>query len=60
VKQRSENAERSFSNAACREENIVGNARNIEMINTETFYKLVMMIWVELNLFKTDSNSKIQ
>jgi hypothetical protein len=60
VKQGSENAEQSFSNAACIEENIVVDARNIEINNTETFYKFVMMIWVELNLFKTDSSSKIQ
>jgi len=43
MKHRRENAER-FSNAACREENNVMDARNIKMSITETFYKGVMMM----------------
>ena len=44
MKHRSENAERSFSNAVCREENIVVDARSIKINITETLYKGVMMI----------------
>jgi hypothetical protein len=47
MKHRSENAERSFSNAACREENIVVDVRNIKINIAEILCKDVMMIWVE-------------
>jgi hypothetical protein len=46
MKLRSENAERSLSTAACREEKIVVDVRNIKMNISETFCKGVMLMMI--------------